>query len=51
MRLSGARATPALDRQGPSQKLAFGGVKASGRGREGGIWGIEEFMESKAVVG
>ena len=29
----------------------FGGVKASGRAREGGHWGIEEFLESKAVGG
>jgi aldehyde dehydrogenase (NAD+) len=29
----------------------FGGVKASGRAREGGIWGIEEFLEVKAVSG
>ena len=29
----------------------FGGVKASGRAREGGVWGIEEFLESKAVSG
>ncbi len=27
----------------------FGGVKQSGRAREGGIWGIEEFLESKAI--
>jgi aldehyde dehydrogenase (NAD+) len=29
----------------------FGGIKASGRAREGGIWGIEEFLEAKAVSG
>ncbi len=29
----------------------FGGVKASGRAREGGHWGIEEFMDSKAISG
>ena len=30
---------------------AFGGVKASGRAREGGLWGIEEFMDSKFISG
>jgi len=29
----------------------FGGVKLSGRAREGGLWGIEEFLDSKAVSG
>ena len=27
----------------------FGGVKSSGRAREGGIWGIKEFLDTKAV--
>jgi aldehyde dehydrogenase (NAD+) len=29
----------------------FGGVKASGRAREGGRWGIEEFTDVKSVSG
>ena len=29
----------------------FGGVKASGRAREGGHWGIEEFCDIKAISG
>ncbi|MGV1765006.1 aldehyde dehydrogenase family protein [Rhizobium rhizogenes] len=29
----------------------FGGVKQSGNGREGGIWGIEEYLETKSVSG
>jgi aldehyde dehydrogenase (NAD+) len=29
----------------------FGGMKQSGRAREGGVWGIEEFLESKAISG
>lgn len=29
----------------------FGGYKQSGNGREGGRWGIEEFMETKAISG
>lgn len=29
----------------------FGGVKQSGRAREGGVWGIEEFLESKMISG
>lgn len=29
----------------------FGGMKASGNGREGGLWGLHDFMEVKAVSG
>ena len=29
----------------------FGGVKASGRAREGGHWGIEEFLDAKSISG
>ncbi|WP_373049878.1 aldehyde dehydrogenase family protein [Thalassovita aquimarina] len=29
----------------------FGGMKHSGNGREGGVWGIEDFLEVKSVAG
>ncbi|MEM9603567.1 MAG: aldehyde dehydrogenase family protein [Pseudomonadota bacterium] len=29
----------------------FGGYKQSGNGREGGVWGLEDFLEVKAVAG
>ena len=29
----------------------FGGMKRSGSGREGGVWGIEDFCEIKAIAG
>jgi aldehyde dehydrogenase (NAD+) len=29
----------------------FGGMKQSGNGREGGLWGIEDFLEIKSVSG
>ncbi|MER8439198.1 aldehyde dehydrogenase family protein [Mesorhizobium sp. M1312] len=37
---------PAFDRAAP-----FGGYKQSGNGRENGRWGLEEFLEVKALLG
>jgi aldehyde dehydrogenase (NAD+) len=33
------------------RSLPFGGYKQSGNGREFGIFGFEEYLEAKAIVG
>ena len=40
-----------MNGQSRSAGAPFGGMKQSGNGREGGMWGIEDFLEVKAVGG
>ena len=35
----------------PNNKAPFGGYKQSGNGREWGLYGFEEFLETKAILG
>ncbi|THH36656.1 aldehyde dehydrogenase family protein [Aliishimia ponticola] len=40
-----------LNGQSRGAGAPFGGMKQSGNGREGGVWGIEDFLEVKSVSG
>ncbi len=41
----------AINSWGPGPGAPFGGYKASGNGREGGVYGLRDFMEMKAISG
>ncbi|KQZ64340.1 aldehyde dehydrogenase [Sphingopyxis sp. Root1497] len=41
----------AVNNWGPAPGAPFGGYKASGNGREGGLFGLKDFMEIKAISG
>ena len=40
-----------LNGAGPDPFAPFGGYKHSGNGREGGVFGLEEYLEVKAILG
>ena len=40
-----------INGQGTDTGAPFGGYKQSGNGREGGVWGFNEFLEVKAITG
>ena len=41
----------AINNWGPSPGAPFGGYKQSGNGREGGLFGLKDFMEIKSISG
>ena len=40
-----------INGQGFADGAPFGGYKQSGSGREGGTWGLEEYLEIKSISG
>ncbi len=52
-RLARALRSGMVEMNGTSRSAGspFGGYKQSGNGREGGVWGLEDFLEVKAISG
>ena len=40
-----------INGKGADAGTPFGGYRQSGNGREGGVWGLEEYLEVKTVTG
>ena len=40
-----------INGNGADSGTPFGGYRQSGNGREGGIWGLEEYLETKTITG
>jgi len=40
-----------INGQGADPGTPFGGYRQSGNGREGGVWGLEEYLETKTITG
>lgn len=40
-----------INGEAPAEDTPFGGIKRSGNGREGSVWGLEDYLEIKVISG